>query len=129
MDGARIANDLNAYIAANERLRMLGSKILVEPMGWNPSEILEVVYHGKTLRGVVKAAGPGCYPKIYNGAKGVRTGFRHSRRFRPLSIVVGDVVELGGLELRGYLFPTLLIDGVEHVICDENDVAFIWERE
>jgi hypothetical protein len=105
---------------------MLGTRILLEPLGWNPSRRLAVVYRGKALRGVVKAVGSGRYPKIYNGRKGQRTEYRYSKHFLPTTVRVGDVVELGGLEIRGYLFPTLHVGGVEHVICDEQDVAAVY---
>lgn len=125
-DGLRIANDLNVFLDPGVKLRMLGSKILVEPLGWNPSAILQVVYTGKTLRGEVQAVGPGDYQKKYDGPKGRRTKSWYSKNFVPTQVKPGDIVELGGLELRGYLFPTVYIGMVEHVICDEADVAGVW---
>lgn len=123
--GLRLKNDTGVTLAAGSRLRMLGDRILLEPLGWKPSRVLQVIYTGEALRGIVKAVGPGDYPRRYNGPKGRRTKAWRSKHFLPTTVQPGDVVELGGLEIRGYLFPTLLVGGVEHIICHEADVCWI----
>lgn len=123
--GVRIGNETITRIPADAVMRPLRDQIIVEPLAWEPSKILNIVYHGKPLRGIVKAVGPGCYPKRYNGRKGQRSKTWDSKSFRPCDLNVGDVVELGGLELRGYLFQTFFWGDVEHVICREEDVAVV----
>lgn len=127
--GVRIGNESNVIVASNERVRPLRDYLLIEPLAWHPSKILEVCYHGKPLRGIVRAVGPGRYPIKYNGPKGRRTKSWESKHFLPCDVKVGDIVELGGLELRGYLFTTLWVDGVEMVMCREADVAIVIEAE
>ena len=68
-----VANDLNAFVPADHAIRPLRDQIVVEPLPWKPSAILEVIIYAKPLRGVVRAVGPGLYPKRYNGPKGRRT--------------------------------------------------------
>jgi hypothetical protein len=40
-------------------------------------------------------------------------------------VKIGDIVQLGGMELGGYLWPKVFIDGKECCICTEQDVAVI----
>jgi hypothetical protein len=47
------------------QFRPLGDRILLRPLAWKPSEILEVVRNGRTLRGEVMAIGPGHNPLKY----------------------------------------------------------------
>ena len=124
-DGVRIGNESLTVIAKTERIRPLRDQIILEPLPYEPSKIIEVVYRGKTLRGKVKAVGPGCYRKIYNGPKGQRSKTWDSKYFTPTEVKVGDIVELGGIEIQGYLHPTILWGGKEHVVCREQDVAII----
>ncbi|HEX4605388.1 MAG TPA: hypothetical protein VH724_15415, partial [Candidatus Angelobacter sp.] len=99
-DGARVTNATITAIPASAQLRPLGNSLIVEPLDWEPSKILNVVYMGHPLRGVVRAAGPGKHPTRYNGRKGARTRSWESKVFVPTTVKVGDVVELGGLEIR-----------------------------
>lgn len=125
--GLRIGNELNAFIDSDLKIRPVGDHILVKPLNWRPSAVLEVVYRGKALRGRVIAVGPGCNPRKYDGPKGRRQKVWWSRRFQPTQVKPGDIVELGGLELHGYLFPTVVWGGEEHVICREPDVVWVYE--
>ena len=126
--GTRVGNETTACVRADETVRPLRDQIVVEPLAWKPSKILEVVYHGKPLHGIVRAVGPGHYPKKYDGPKGKRTKSWDSKHLLPCDVKVGDTVELGGLELRGYLFQTFLWGGVECVLCREADVCVVVEE-
>ena len=125
--GVRIGNESLTFIKAKQKIRPLRDGLVVEPLEWEPSDTLSVVYTGKPLRGVVRAAGPGCYPKRYNGPKGKRTKSWNARSFRPCDVRVGDIVELGGLELGGYLYPTVVWGNAEVILCREEDVCVVVE--
>jgi len=127
--GHRVGNETNDIVPADAILRPLRDQIIVEPLEWKPSKTLEVVYHGKPLRGIIRAVGPGVYPKRYNGPKGLRTKTWESKAFRPCDVKVGDEVELGGLELKGYLFQTFIWGTKTMVICREADVTGVVERD
>jgi hypothetical protein len=124
-DGARVTNATITAIPASAQLRPLGNSLIVEPLDWEPSKILNVVYMGHPLRGVVRAAGPGKHPTRYNGRKGARTRSWESKVFVPTTVKVGDVVELGGLEIRGYLFQSFLWGDKRCIKCTEDDVAIV----
>jgi len=124
-DGVRIGHESFDAIPEEAQIRPLRDHLIVEPIPWPFSSILEVVYTGRPLRGKVKAVGRGVYPKRYNGPKGKRSKSWDSKSFRPCDVKVGDIVQLGGLSLRGYLFPTFRWGKTEHVICREADVTGI----
>lgn len=126
-EGLRIGNELDVCVPEDQRIRPILDRILVEPLPWRPSRHIEVVYGGHALRGTIRAIGPGHNPIKYNGPKGKRTLRWFSHRFRPTQLKVGDVVELGGLEIRGYLFHTVMWGTKEHVICREEDVVWVYE--
>lgn len=120
------------YICADvAQFRPLGDRILLRPLKWEPSRILEVVRYGRTLRGEVMAVGPGVNPIKYKpGANGPKSKMDYSRHFRPTEVKVGDVVELGGLNIydgKGYQFTEVLIGAETFVICTERDVAMVCE--
>lgn len=123
--GVRLGNESITGFSADTKFRMLRDQILLEPLDWEPSKVIAVVYRGKPLRGIVRAIGPGHYPKRYDGPKGKRTKEWESRAFQRCDVKVGDTVELGGLELKGYLHPTIWWGGKEHVVCREADVALV----
>ena len=123
--GTRIGNESITGFSADTKFRPLRDQIILEPLDWEPSKVIDVVYMGKPLRGIVKAVGPGIYPKKYDGPKGQRTKQWDSKAFQKCEVKVGDTVELGGLELKGYLHPTIWWGGVEHVVCREADVAVV----
>jgi co-chaperonin GroES (HSP10) len=116
----------------NGQLRMLSDRILLKPLDWKPSEIIDVVRHGRPLSGVVVAIGPGHHPiKRKNGPKGKNSLMDYSRHFRPTEVCVGDTVELGGLNVfdgKGYQFAEVMVNGELHIICQERDVAAVHER-
>lgn len=126
--GVRIGNETLTEIPADAQIRPLRDQIIVEPLEWQPSKIVLVAYQGKPLRGIVRAVGPGRYPIRYNGPKGRRSKSWDAKCFRPTDVKVGDVVELGGLEIRGYLHQTIRWGGKEMVVCREEDVAVVCEE-
>lgn len=118
--GVRLGRKRLDIIPKESTIRPLRDQIVVKPLSWVPSAIIEVVYTGKTLRGEVLAVGPGCYPKQYSKD---RKKSWDSKAFLPVDVKVGDVVELGGLELRGYQFDEFLWGDQHIVICREADVT------
>lgn len=107
----------------NGSLRMLGDRILLKPLEWKPSELIEVVRHGRPVRGKVVAIGPGCNPKRYAAD---RSSFKYMKRHQPTEVKVGDIVELGGLgtfDGAGYSFQEVTVGTELHLICTEKDVA------
>lgn len=123
--GARVSNKTLTIVPKEAKVKPLRDRIIIEPLEWKPSKYIEVIYRGETLRGRVKAVGPGRHPLKYDGPKGKRTKSWESTRFVPTEVKVGDIVELGGLEIRGYLHTSFLWGDKEHIICQENDVAFV----
>lgn len=132
--GTRIGNESTTLIPADAKIRPLRDQIIVEPLDWQPSKtILVAGTHTKPLRGIVRAVGPGVYPKKYDGRKGRRTKSWDSKAFRPTDVKVGDIVELGGLELgsgtasdpHGYLHKTIIWGTTEMVVCREEDIAIV----
>lgn len=110
------------------KIRPLREKLIVRPLPPALSQTIATDWNGEAVRGIVVAAGPGTYPRIHE--KGVKNGVpfrrvRDLRAFRPCDVRVGNVVQLGGMELGGYLWPHILIDGVDHIICSEQDVCGI----
>ena len=125
--GVRLGNECFDSLPASARIRPLRDQLIVEPIPWPFSDIIEVVYTGRPLRGIVRAVGPGHYRKIYNGPKGARSKTWDSRYFTPCDVKVGDIVQLGGLDLGGYLFQTVRWGDTEMVVCSERDVTGIEE--
>jgi hypothetical protein len=123
--GVRIGNETYDQVPAESKIRPLRDVTIFQPLGWRPSTLIPVIWHGRPLRGKVLAIGPGTYPKRYNGRKGVRTASWDSKVFRPCEVKVGDEIELGGLELKGYLFQTFRWGSIECVMCREEDVTFV----
>lgn len=120
VSGVRISRKVADIIPATERIRPLRDQIVLKPLEWEPSKVIKVVYGGKTLRGEVLAVGPGVYPKQYNRD---RSKSWESKQFRKCDVKVGDIVELGGLEIHGYDFPTVQWGNDTVVIVREADVT------
>jgi hypothetical protein len=121
--GTRVGNESFDAIPQSATIRPLRDQIILEPLPWPFSDTLEVVYNGRPLRGKVRAIGPGVYPLRYNGPKGKRTKSWRSTQFRPCDVKVGDIVQIGGLSLGGYLFQTFRWGDKTMVICREEDVT------
>ncbi len=134
-NGVRLADCSLNFIAPGLDIHPLRDQLIVKPLPLELSDAIDAEWQGQVVRGVVIAAGPGCYPNIHK--RGFRPGkhgrpepyheIRQSRIFRPTEVRVGDVVELGGLELGGYLFPKVWADGAWCVLCREQDVAILHE--
>ena len=129
VSGGRVSNKTLTIIPKDSKVRPLEDRVVIEPLDWKPSKVIEVVYTGETLRGRVKAVGPGRYVKKYDGPKGKRTKSWRGNTFVPTTTQIGDVVELGGLEIRGYLHISFLWGDKEHIICQEGDIAGIVEDD
>ncbi len=117
-------------LPAGTRLRLLRDRILVKPLDWEPSQIITVVRHGRPLRGVVAAVGPGRYFRRYkpHATDPNKRTFTDGKHFIPTEIKPGDVIELGGLNAydgQGYNFPQVVIGTERFLICQEQDVAFV----
>lgn len=118
------------YLADSvDQVRMLSDRILLKPLAWEPSKLLEVVRFGRPLRGEVMAVGPGHNPLKYKpGPKGKRQYMNYSKHFRPTEVKVGDIVELGGLNQfdgQGYQFTEVVVGVEKMLICSERDVALL----
>lgn len=121
---ARLSHDGNTYVLAEAKIRCLRDHIIVEPLDVPHSKVLEIVENTRPVRGIVKAVGPGHYPKRYDHPeKHRRTKMWDSSAFQPTEVKVGDVVELGGIEFKGYSFQTFLWGDKTHLICREADVS------
>ena len=127
MTGVRIGNEMLEFIPPTARIRPLRDHIVIEPHKVSLSKRLAVIEDVKPLRGKVLAVGPGCYPKRYDGPKGKRTKTWDAKSFRPCDVKVGDTVELGGYEIKGYLHTTVMWGLKEVVVCREEDVAVVVE--
>lgn len=111
-----------------QNMRMLRDQILIEPLDVEYSAVIHVIRETKPLRGIVKKVGPGHYPLRYNHPdKGKRTKSWTGKVFQPTQVNPGDVVELGGQEIRGYNFQTVYVGNKLHIICREADVCGIVE--
>ena len=108
-------------------VRMLGDRILLKPLDWEPSKILTVVRKGRPLRGVVMAVGPGHHPMKYKPhPDGKRRIVEYRKRFQATEVKVGDTVELGGLNIfdgQGYEFPQIVVGNETMLVITERDVA------
>lgn len=117
------------YIPEDATIRPLGDRIFVRPLAPLTSKVVHVVHESRALRGVVVAVGPGYRQKRrYKNSRGEVVKIGETGRVIPTEVKVGDVVELGGLELGGYSFPKVVIGTVEHIIAQEQDVTMIVEH-
>lgn len=124
--GGRFGGETLTFISANDNIRPLRDRLIVEPLEMVYSRYVLVDHRTKPLRGIVKRAGPGCYPWQYDHPeKHKRTKMWQSKHFRPCDVKVGDVVELGGQEIGGYAFEQFWWGDVLHLHCQEGDVAIV----
>ena len=125
---ARQSMASNTDIPADCKILPLRDQIIVEPLNVVLSQYIIVKEDTKPLRGIIKAVGPGHYPKKYDHEeKHKRTLMWDSDVFEPTTVQVGDVIELGGYDFRGYAFPTIYWGGKLHLICREADVSGVIE--
>lgn len=113
------------------KLRMMGDRILLRPLDVKWSERIVVAREGRPVRGEVLAVGPGRHPIKYKPSS--KPGHRMAtlaNNFQPTEIKVGDIVELGGLNVfdgRGYEFPEVIVGAERLLIVTERDVAGVLE--
>jgi len=121
---ASVSYESSIAIPADAKVKPLRDQVIIEPLAVVLSKTIITVEQTKPLRGIVKAVGPGCYPKLYDHPdKHKRTKMWDSEIFRPTQVKVGDVVELGGYEFRGYAFQTFMWGDKLHLICREEDIS------
>lgn len=129
--GLRVRDQAVNFVAPGRRIRPLRDQIIVKPLPLQLGQRLRADWSGEVVRGRVVAAGPGCYKNIHR--RGIKDGkpwrtVHPSQFFTPNAVKVGDIVQLGGMELGGYLWPKVWAAGDWCVICREEDVCFIEER-
>jgi hypothetical protein len=128
--GSRLTADTITRIDASAKIRPTFDHIVVEPLDACISSIIEVVNESKPVRGIVRAVGPGHYPKRYDHPdKHKRKKTWDSKHFRDTEVKPGDIVELGGGEIGGYSFQTFYWGDRIHLIASERDVAAIHTAE
>jgi co-chaperonin GroES (HSP10) len=128
--GAELSHKSQTSVAADQGLRCLKDNIIVEPLEAVYSAIIAVIHETKPLRGIVRAVGPGRFPKRYDHAdKHKRTKMWESPVFQPTVVQVGDIVELGGAEHGGYSFQTFYWGDKLMILCREADVCGVLEHE
>ena len=125
--GVNFSPETLTFIPASARIRPLRDNLIVEPLDQAYSNIIAIIHKTKPLKGVVKAVGPGHYPKLYDHRdKHKRTKMWDSKVFRPTEVKVGDVIELGGAEIQGYAFEAFWWGDTLHLYgATERDVAAI----
>ena len=133
--GARIGAETLNFVPADAHIRPLRDQLIVEPLEVIYSRHVLVRRTTKPLRGIVKAVGPGAFEIGYRDAQGRRTNDRtgpkrrterfHTNTWVPMSLKVGDVIELGGAENEGYSWETFWWGDTLHLHCTEKDVAGI----
>ena len=117
-------------IPRDYKIKALRDYLIVEPMDTVYSAIIDVILETKPMKGIVKAVGPGVYPKKYNHPdKAKRTKMWESSIFKPTEVKVGDIIELGGYQYGGYSFQTFYWGNTLHLICREEDVVGIYEKK
>lgn len=113
-------------IPAEYKIRCLRDQMIIEPLETIYSAIIDVVHFNKPMKGIVKAVGPGHYPKLYNHRdKSKRTKMWESQIFQPTTCKVGDIIVLGGEQYGGYSFQTFYWGDKLHLICREADICYI----
>jgi hypothetical protein len=121
---ASLSHEGSTYVAPDAKIHCLRDYIVLEPVGIDYGSVIEVKDSCKPTRGIVKAVGPGVYPKRYDHPdKHRRTRMWDSKVFQPCEVKVGDLVELGGMDIGGYSFQTFMWGDKLHVICREADVS------
>lgn len=98
--------------------------MVVEPLDGTMSAIIKVVSETKPMKGIVRAVGPGCYPKKYDHPdKHRRTKMWDSKALRPCDVKIGDMV---GFEPRA--FQTFYWGDRMCLLMREEDITGIHEN-
>lgn len=123
--GAEVSHKTTSAIPADHRIRPLRDWMVVEPLDGTMSAIIKVVTETKPMKGIVRAVGPGCYPKKYDHPdKHRRTKMWDSKALRPCDVKVGDTV---GFESRA--FQTLYWGDRMCLLMREEDVTGVYAKE
>ena len=128
--GIRQGGETAYSIPPGTKLRPLRDQIVVKVEDLKLSETILANWSGKPVQGTVVAVGPGRFPTLHTRGKRDGKDFhevRESKHFQRTELKVGDKVHLGGLQFGGYLFQQVGIDGLPHIICQEADVAVVYE--
>ncbi len=96
--------------------RPLRDQILVKPIPWRQSQVLEVVSNERYSRAIVIAVGPG-EPLKRNG--------KFTGRLRDMDVKPGDFIVYG----FDHIFPAYTEGGTEYRILQDKDVCFISDPE
>lgn len=118
--GGELSHKTRTSIPAEAKLRPLRDVLIVEPFEHTLSAIIAVIHEDKPVRGLVKAAGPGCYPKRYNGPKGQRTKMWDSKALRPCDVKPGDIVQFGSFAFDSFYWGDRL-----HLMMREEDITLV----
>lgn len=119
-------NQAVEWFPAGTVLRPTLDRVLIRVLPWNPSRRLKIVSNMRPIRGRVMAVGPGGWQKrYYLNKKGERHKVGETGRKQHMDLKVGDVVDVGGLEIRGYSFMEIMIGFERHIMCQEADVAIV----
>ena len=125
------------YLPAGTKLRPLRDQMFLKPLDLSltpPGSKVLALHRGKTVRGEVIAIGPGRNARRRVQRRHVDRQGRESfetykivelDHFVPTVVKVGDIVDIGGLEMGGYAFPLILIGLDPIIICQEADVTGI----
>lgn len=130
--GKRITDKSPTFLPEDVQLRMTRDHILVRSTEAIESQHIIAHWDGAPTRGVVVSVGPGTYLNVHRRGKKDGKDYhtvKQSTRFTPTEVKPGDVVELGGREIGGYLFQQVMIGAVPHIVCREQDVAFVDTRD
>lgn len=101
--GARNVPASLTFIPADQPIRPLRDRLVVEVLDEVASRVLIVPTRGRPRRGRVLAIGKGCYLKGYDHPeKHRRTKMWETNKFRPVSVKVGDIVDVGEFAFEGF---------------------------
>ena len=118
---AELTHKTTTRVPADQRIRPLRDQIIVEPRERKFSAILEVIDESRPVWGIVRAVGPGCYPKRYNSdEKHKRSKVWDSKAFRPTQVRVGDAVYVGNYAYDSFYWGDALC-----LWCREEDVCWV----
>ena len=93
--GAFMPSQTITHVSAETIIKPLRDQIIVEPLERQWSEILIIINECKPLRGIIRAVGPGTYPKRYDHPeKHKRSKMWDSKRFQPTEVMIGMEIEL-----------------------------------
>ena len=122
---ASLSLDSATHVPADQAIKPLRDQIIIEPLEVDHQTKLIVIEETKPVRGIVKAVGPGHYPKQYDHPdKAKRTKTWEGTSFLPTQIKVGDIVHLGSPQgQRGYSFQSLWWGDKIHLVCREADIV------